>query len=391
MKFLRRNSFLIPTALICHATVQAADFSIGVAPGARFRVVYDWSKEHCREWDVPDAPLRAFRSATGDVVAFASSDENEMYEGHSLNDIRQTCHSSLPSQENADPSQYSGSRFITATWTDDGRRVFALIHNEYHADRFHRCAFSSSMACWYTTIIAASSKDSGKSFSVSTPPEIVAGVPYRQEVEQGRHRGFFNPSNIVRAGQYWYMLTDTTGLGSQKPGLCLFRTADIQDPTSWRGYDGAGFTARGIDAYRQDPAQYTPCKPVDNLSTIGSISLHRPSGRFLAVLQGPDTDRKDGQIAFSWSDDLIHWEKPRNLLAISDMSSKNCSDDLRYGYPSVLDPDSPARNFDVIGDTPMLFLTRFHVSDCAMTSNRDLLKIGLEILPHVDQSARAKQ
>jgi hypothetical protein len=299
--------------------------------------------------------------------------------GDSLETIRHTCHSSLLSRESSDPSVYSGFRFIVSIWTDDGQHVSALVHNEFHAEHFDLCSFKASTACWYNTIVAASSADAGWSFQLASPPLVVAGVAFTQDVEQGRHRGFFSPSNIVKSNQYFYMLADTTGGPGQAGGLCLFRTTNVFDPTSWRGYDGQGFGAATIDAYRQSPSLYRPCKPVDHLATIGSISLHRPTGRFLAVFQGPDAAHPNGQIAYSWSDDLIHWETPRNLLDVPDMSSRNCNDRIRYGYPSILDPDSPGRNFDTIGDEPFLFLTRFHVSDCRLPPDRDLVRIRLKI------------
>ena len=58
----------------------------------------------------------------------------------------------------------------------------------------------------------------------AAPPVVVAAAPFRQDFEQGRHRGFFNPSNILHAGGYWYMMTNTTGGAGQAQGLCLFRT-----------------------------------------------------------------------------------------------------------------------------------------------------------------------
>jgi hypothetical protein len=343
--------------------------------------VYGWQREHCEEWDVPDAPVRAFRTGDGGVTAFASNANNRLFIGSSLLEIRHSCRSSLTSHENADPSVYSGLRFLTAFWTDDGVNVQALIHNEYHADRFpNACKSTISMQCWYTTIVAGASSDGGQTFTTSTPPTVVAAVPFRQEFEQGRHRGFFNPSNIFYHDGYYYMATDTTGGAGQRAGLCLFRTATVADPASWRGYDGKSYTSRAIDPYRSDAGQYVPCQPVAGPGTAGSIVWSASEQLFLMVHQWVDEKHPDGEIAYSWSDDLLHWSKPQSLLDRPIISSHSCADRERYDYPSVLDPRAEGRNFDTIGRNPVLFLTRFHVgAHCDLPPDRDLIRLQLAI------------
>jgi len=287
----------------------------------------------------------------------------------------------LTSHENADPSTYSGVAFVTAVWTDDGKTVTALIHNEYHADHFpSACIFKESMKCWYTTIVSAKSIDGGQSFAETSPPAVIASAPFPQDFQQGRHRGFFNPSNIILHQGYYYMASNTTGGMNQKPGLCLFRTATVNDPSSWRGYDGVGYTSVALDPYRADTNPYVPCQPVTGPGTVGSISWNAAYGLFLIVYQLVDKIRPDGVTAYSWSKDLIDWTMPQVLFAAPNMSSKNCSDSFRYGYPSVVDPLAPGRNFDTVGDHPVLFLTRFHVgSNCGLPPNRDLIRFQLDI------------
>jgi hypothetical protein len=360
---------------------QAPLAVVAPAAGAEPIVVFDWGKERCEEWDVPDAPLRAFRDAQGGITADASNSNNRIFSGSSLSDIHHSCHSALTSHEDPDPGAYSGLRFITALWTDDGVVVNALIHNEYHADHFPKaCLFKSSMKCWYTTIIGATSTDGGQTFKTATPPVVVAAAPFRQDFQQGRHRGFFNPTNIIHHGGFYYMATDTTGGAGQKAGLCLFRTSTVADPTSWRGYDGSAFTSRAIDPYSSDTNGYVPCEPVHGPGTAGSISWSSTRKLFMMVSQWVDKAHADGEIAYSWSSDLIDWSPPQTLLAEPAMSSQNCSNRFRYGYPSVLDPASPGRNFDEIGAHPVLFLTRFRVgADCGLPPSRDLIRLQLQI------------
>ena len=344
-------------------------------------IVFDWRRDHCTEWDIPDAPLRAFRAADGKVVAFASSYDNLPFAGASLGQITHTCHSSLVSKPQADPAGYEGLRYVTATWTKDGIHVAALIHNEYHAERFGKCAYAETMQCWYNTILVASSGDSGETFTVETSPRVVAAIPFTQAVGQGRHRGFFNPSNVLFRDGYWYVAANTTGGGEQQTGTCLFRSADVNDPSAWKSFDGHDFTGPSIDPYRDDINRYVPCQPMTGVNTLGSISYYAPLSLYLGVFQGADRNHPHGSIAFAWSKDMLHWGPHTTLLDRPDMSSRDCTDVERYGYPSVLDPQAPGRNFDLIDKTPYLFLTRFHVEGCKLSPDRDLVRFELRIDP----------
>src|SRR5207248_746890 len=154
---------------------RAQELVVRPVTGATETEIFNWADDRCREWDIPDAPFRAFRDARNQVVAFASSDTNNMFVGSSLSELGHRCHSSLTSIENADPAVYSGLRFITSTWTFDGKNVVALVHNEYHAEHFKNCAYGQSMLCWYTTIIGAYSDDGGVNFKVDSQPNVVAG------------------------------------------------------------------------------------------------------------------------------------------------------------------------------------------------------------------------
>lgn len=350
-------------------------------------VVFDWGREHCVPWDVPDAPLRAFRTAAGQVVAFASGKDSRPLTGRTLATLAHGCHSSLASPPAPDPARYRGDQFLTAFWTSDGVHVSALVHNEYHAERFGACAYAGGLACWYNTVLSASSADAGQTFRLADPPAVVAAAPDLQEVGQGRHRGFFNPSNILYRDGAWFMAAHTTGGPGggpgdgpgQRPGTCLFRSTNVDDPHGWRAFDGQTFSAASVDPYRDDARRYVPCQPMTGVSTLGSISWYPPRGLYLGVFQGPDREHPGGSISYAWSADMLHWGPHRTLLDAPDMSSKNCADTVRYGYPSVLSETAPGRNFDSIDDAPFLFLTRFHVVNCTMPPNRDLVRFQLRI------------
>jgi hypothetical protein len=316
---------------------------------------------------------------------FASHYRSRPLIGRDLTSIRKSCAVSFQAKNSADPSQFSDKSWIAATWTDDGRHVQALIHAEYHADKHPgACRFKEAMSCWYNVVTAAQSDDGGRSFKTDEPRPLVAAPPYKQDVGQGRHRGFFNPSNIVQKDGAWYALIATTGGEGQKNGVCLFRSTDLKDPTTWRAYDGQDFTIPAVDPYRDDLSQARPCQPLRHLpTTVGSVTRHEASGQWLAIFHlGPDPRQGivGGRVAYSWSKDLVTWSPLQTLVTHPTMWSKDCGDRDRYGYGAVADPASPSRNFETTGDQPFLFMTKMHVADCKLGPQRDLVRIKIRIV-----------
>jgi hypothetical protein len=382
---LAAAALLLLAAWPAAAKAQAPGYRVEIAPNAQEETVFAWARERCEEWHIPDAPLRAFRDQQGAVVAFASNYRNRALTGSGLDRIKTSCAISFEARNSPDPAQYSDKSWIAATWTGNGRDVFALMHDEYHADSHAgACRLRDRMSCWYNVVTAARSSDGGKSFAAVQPRALVAAPAFRQEVGQGRHRGFFNPSNIIEHDGAWYALIATTGGEGQKPGVCLFRNTDITDATAWRAFDGRDFAARAVDPYREDTAQARPCQPLGYLpTTVGSVTRHEPSGKFLAIFHlGPDAKQgiSGGRVAYSWSADLRNWSPLQTLTTHPTMWSKDCGDRNRYAYGALADPASPSRNFETTGNEAYLFMTKMRVADCKIGPDRDLVRIKVRIV-----------
>ncbi|HWG06897.1 MAG TPA: hypothetical protein VG271_17965 [Beijerinckiaceae bacterium] len=368
----------------------AADFagpSLRVAFDGKPDLVFTPERDACDGADVPDAPLRAFRDNAGAVVAFGMHDVNRALRGPALDALKLDCHVALASGHNADPAAYDDHNWITATWTNDGRVVDALVHHEYHANEHQgRCAFHDFMACWYNTITAYRSLDGGRNFSKNPAGLVVAAPPFRQDVGQGRHRGFFNPSNIVADGPYYYFMAATTGWSGQTAGVCLFRTRIPSDSSSWRAFDGTNFTARFADPYapRKAASGAQSCQPIAPFPTpVGAIVRHRPSGDWLALFQAQKQPTGPFAVSgfyYATSHDLLHWSAPLLALAGDTLYDDPCgAGGQLINYPSLLDPDSKNRNFADIGDNARLFYVTLAVDGCSVTSRRDLMSQRVRI------------
>ena len=349
--------------------------------------IFSAKKDACDGVDVPDAPARAFRDAGGAVALYGLHYRNRALRGPDLDHLKIDCRIVLDSGENSDPALYDDRSWITATWTEDGRIVAAILHHEYQANEHEgRCRSKLYMECWYNTLLGAASSDGGASFLRKNPPIVVAGAPFTQNAEQGRHRGFFNPSNIFSDGRYRYFLASTTGwnrAGSdQQGGVCLFRTETPSDPTSWRAWTGTGFSAAFPDPYRKPVKIPDTCKTIAPFpAPVGAVVRHRGSGAYIAVFMA-SAGGPFPQSGFYWttSRDLLVWDEPRLLMAGATLYDDACTakGDI-IAYPSLLDPGAQGRNFDDVGDRALLVYARLSHEGCDITSDRDLMRRPLAV------------
>ena len=375
---LRLGAFIALGAASLQARA-AEEPTLGFA-GAPAQVVYNARTDHCAPIDTPDISPTAFRDANGQIVMFALHYINRVLRGADFGKLKIDCNIVLNSSLDADPSRYDDRRYMGSSWSSDGKRVTSIVHHEYHAETHNTCSHTAELACWYNTILSFSSSDGGASFKMDKPA-VVAAVPFRQDVGQGRHRGFFSPSNIVAHGGHKYFFTSTTGFSGQNFGVCLFRAADPHDSASWRAWDGKEFSIRYDDPYSPGAKPPKPCAIIEPfLYPVSSFVRHRASGTFIAVWMGRKNDKQfpvDG-FYFTTSRDLKTWGLPRLLRAGPTIHDIPCTGSL-IGYPSLLDETAQGRNFDDVGDAPWLFFTRIESRGCGATGNRVLVRERMKI------------
>jgi hypothetical protein len=368
------------------ASAIEADLRVSVQGSPE--LVYDPKRDACAPDDLPDVNARAFRAADGSVTLTALHFINRALRGPDLGHLRIDCNVVLNSGQSPDPAEYDGRRFITALWSDDGVHVAALVHNEYHADHFAgRCTSNDDLACWYNTILSFRSDNSGRSFAKSKP-FLVAAAPFRQHVDQGRHRGFFNPSNVFAHGGFKYAFVSTTGWNGQPYGACLFRTADPLSRGGWYAFDGTGFSIRYDDPYAGKNLAPRACAPIAPFGfPVGAVVRHRASGMFIAIWEAPknESDRPVDGFYVSTSRNLLDWSAPRLLVAGKTMMGAACGPDgsgrdgSLIAYPSLLDANSEGRNFDNVGDDAWLYYTAVKVEGCRPGPQRLLLRQKISI------------
>lgn len=346
------------------------------------QVVYDWSADRCAADDVPDMPLRPFVDAEGKVQANRSWPENRRFRGADLDSIRPACEIILRSGLDRDPAHYNYKLWIQALYTEDGKTVHAILHNE------HNCNDVGEDFCWYQNMTYAVSRDGGATFQQPAPPDnYVAGLPYPFESGAGVY-GLIGGSNIIKGedGAY-YMLALNKAYRENRQYTCLLRSDDLSDPSSWRAWDGTGFNIHFVNPYVEadlKPEEHV-CPPVDgnsnNLSSISeSLTYNTYLERYVAVslISGVVDGITTRGIYYSTSKDLIHWE-PKKLLVkmnLGGQSGPGAPDGA--GYAVLLDPDSATRNFETTDESAYIYFTQQKYTSGVASLDFDLVRFPVE-------------
>ncbi len=387
---------LIPTAVIEPSPAPFPSPTLAVT--GRAETVFLWARDKCVKKNIPDLPFRAFRDSANQVQGILSMDINYRMIGSDLNHLKVDCDPIMTSKYNADPSMYEDAQWVAALYTEDGQTIYTLIHNEYQGHTHPgKCPQHEYFPCWDNSITLAISTDSGKTYRETPPPpgNLVARFPYPYQAGKGPE-GFRNPSNIIKGKDgFYYAFFNAIEYGTQKQWVCLMRTDDLSQPGSWQFWNGSSFDGTFSDPYRSqnsEPLKHI-CPPID-LNNIGasmneSITFNTYLNRY--VLIGISADHISGRevwgFYYAFSDDLTHWSH-RNLLMEVPLpwTVKSAGDDLSFLYPTLIDPDSPSRNFETTDDTAYLYFTRHTHGQASL--DRDLIRVPVQFFP---TSSAAKQ
>jgi hypothetical protein len=352
-------------------------------------MVFDWSQEACEPAQSPDLPARAFRDYRGRTQLLLSHFDNFRMIGPSLDGLRVDCNPVMLSHKSPSVRRYEDREWIASLFTRNGKKIWALVHDEYQGNRHGgRCPSGNYYNCWYNAITLAYSVDGGRSYRHAPPPRhLVAAAPYRYRSDRGP-AGVFAPSNIVTGSDgSHYTLVRIRGLEGER-GTCLLRTPSVQRPSRWRAWDGDSFDGVFTDPYRSQSRPSAPCVPVGKgriAEMTESLTYNTILGEFLLVGLAPPGPESIGPklpgIYFSTSSDLIHWTPRKLITQAVTPQSYQCGGSFPIAYPSLIDPSSPSRTFATTGAHPYLYYTQMHYRDCRKTSERDLARMPIEISP----------
>lgn len=371
----------------CSAHTNSVPFPFNIELSSESEKVFFWEKDACDEGDNPDAGIRAFRNSENLIYLFASGNVARPFVGKSFSTLVHQCRPVFKGNEDDAPSAFSDRSWLAAFYTEDGKKIHTLIHNEYQGHRRPSiCQSDNYFQCWRNSITYALSENSGQSFSYPTDGHLVATIPYAYDGEAKVQTGYFNPTNIIKYNGYYYTLFAAQPYKAQKSGLCIMRTATLDVPSSWRAWNGKDFKVKFSNPYTTNPKpEDHVCEPIANgkiKNNQSSLVLHKESGWFLLSFSNHALTNNKIVPGFyvAASRNLIEWTEKKLILSTpislhEFKEKKNCRNDSFYAYPSLIDENSTSNNFETIDDDAYLYYAQIHLDKkCNPTRRRDLLR-----------------
>jgi hypothetical protein len=355
--------------------------------------VFDWSVQQCNELDLPDNPARFFRNNNGTLTLVAGNAPNVyVTKAPTFSTAALTapgahiCSSpALPSTDNSFPYTFNNQEWIFATYKE-GSTVHAIIHNEFHdttyGDPCLPAVSTPNNPCWYNVLTHASSLNEGASFTQSSPPpsNLIAAPPdpwnpgaIAPPFDGGPYfYGYQGSTNVVQKDGYYYTIfvreTDPDNALAAKSGHCIMRTNNLNDPSSWRAWDGKGFDYV-MNAPYDSLGNPDPITNADGCARLSVSELSGYFGRGLTyntsllqyVLVGEGIVGSNCGFFFSLSPDLITWS-PAKFLMSGKVQYGSCWDNNPAGltpYPTFVDHSDASTNFEFTDEDFFVYYTYF--------------------------------
>ncbi len=376
-------------------TVSA--IKVAVTVGTAKEVVFRWATDRCEDLDLPDQPARFVRAEDGSLVLIdGNAPRHYLSRGGDFNSLKRDCsRAALVSADLRTPESYENWEWLWVVYRE-GSRWHALIHNEFHDAVASTCRVgdpSPGNPCWYNSITYAVSDNGGVAFVKPSPPQHVVApaptvwVPPPPGVTSPSGYwfadGYRAPTNVVRAGDgYYYSLIELfPSIFSDSRGVCVMRTDRLDDPTSWRAWDGSGFNLRMTSPYvtgSAAPMCTFVSRQIDGMGGGHIVYSTYLSRYVLVALTGGLVDGRCGYI-ISLSSDLIHWSELQLLVEAKVVFCPTVTpgpgaiETFPTQYPSLVDHGDTTINFERAGRNAYLYYTRFNDGGL----DRDLVRVPI--------------
>lgn len=333
------------------------------------QTLFDTRVDSCDSSDLPDAPARAFRGPSGQIVMFVPNFRARAFEGPSLGRLIRDCSTRFLAAGSAEPNRLDDRTWLHAFATMPSGEIFAFGSAAFMPYRHgQKCRVGESRtSCWYNGIVALISKDGGRTFRYQgEPPAHVVFPPpeaYRDDVRSPP--GFITITNIVRQGGYRYALAWYRDSPLSKSRNCLVR-APADDLSRWSIKTADGF--REVARFSEGGWRTAPldCEGVGEgvLGTVRAILYHPETKRFISVFFRADRGKPDmNGLYYSTSPDLVKWSEAKLFYRGEHMTRENIEDlegstNEVIAYPTVIDEHSSDPDFGTLGSAPSLVITR---------------------------------
>jgi hypothetical protein len=381
-------TFVIASVWATWASGSALAVSVAIT-GPK-ETVFDYTTMRCSDLDYPDGTVQPFRDSLGRLQLLTGT---RRMIGTNFNDLVSDCARGtlVSSPLDPNPAHYNYLNWLGAIYTPNGRDVYGLVHSEWHGWEIPGACSTGlgTRRCGVVGITFAVSHDNGDTFAQPAPPDnFVATVPPRPVLDALR-TGLVGVSTPIKAGSYYYAFGLTSAAANnERDGVCIMRSPDITDPTSWREWDGASFSLRPQNPFYENVGPYRThiCQPIayDQIQSMArSVTYNTYLGKYVLTGTAVKYDPSRGQLVYgfyySLSDDLIHWSMRQLLLEIPSLQSHQCGGPDAGSYPSLIDDDSTDRNFRTGDATMYLYYVEMHYNAaCQLTLDRDVVRVPIQ-------------
>jgi hypothetical protein len=373
---------------VSSGTYTITEPKVSVTVGAS-EIVFDWTTDRCEDLDVPDGPARFVRAGDGALVMFSGNAPHYyISRGSDFSSLKRVCgQPALVSADKRTPESYENWEWLWAVYRE-GDSWHAFVHNEFHDTTSATCGVgdpSPGNPCWYNSVTYAVSGDDGWTFTKPNAPAHVvapapkAWVPPLVYPTGYAAEGYFQPSSIVHGPDgYYYSLMNSIPDKSNmnQSGICAIRSDRLDDPTSWRAWDGSGFNLHLTSPYATGTSAAV-CTYLPTAIGNSSLSYNTYLGLYMLVNDSNMGGGVSCGIYFSLSSDMVHWG-PKQMIAPArlpwcdaDPATPGILEPVVVLYPSLLDHGDTGVNFDRTGQTVYLYYTRFNNGGL----DRDLVRV----------------
>ena len=338
----------------CVAFVARAGDAFGAGEGpargssARPRRCSTGAPQRCADWDIPDTPAAGLaRRRRHGPPASPERRRAARASGPGLDQLAHDCTVLYRGTQSDDPAAYDDRAWIHATYADGDRVIGARPRGVSRPSP----AAAAARRRVPSRVLAQRHRRAGVR---RRRPKLLARGPgwwppcrIATPARRGHRSGYFNPSNILRRGDYLYVFVMAERYGAQRRGPCLLRRPMGGGAADWRAWDGCGFTVRFADPYREDvadPAGTSARRSRESAST--DLERCREHGdRALPRGHRGDADRAGRRSRVAASTGRV---SPTSFTGPSRRCSgrRRCSGGATarapaaYAYPSLLDGDS---------------------------------------------------
>lgn len=367
-------------------SLARAEASLSAGNASALETVFRWADQRCDDLWIPDSPARAYRRRDGGLVLMAAHYTNGILEGRDFGSLRPNCAVAAKGKEDPEPAAFDDRLWIQALVPGADGKVLGVASHEYmgarHPGRCESKARRDGNNCWYSSLLLAEADE--RDFAFRLLPgrgRVLAAPSVPFDTKADRRVGFFTASNVVRSGE-WNYLISWTELPGGTFGNCLFRAPAGDPAAGWTALRDGGFGAGFPDPYAAGEDRRS-CDVVGRGSLrniLRSVVWLERARRWIGVYMMPAGHGVPEGVHYATSADLIRWDAPKLLFGTeAQADAQGCK--VVYQYPSLIDHGSASAVFDTAGDDLHLYLTRFNRESCQRGLNRDLVRLRVEAAP----------